>query len=81
MWSLGATLELDDRAKMEEHMRSLKCLDLPSVPEGSNETIFEFVVNDSGNTFDFFCLCQYLFQHPSIHRSFFQRPFNIDNVK
>lgn len=48
MWSAGALLELDDRAKMEEHMRSLKCLDLPPVPAGSNETIFEYVVNDNG---------------------------------
>jgi len=48
MWSAGALLELDDRSKMEEHMRSLKCLDLPPVSEGSNETIFEYVVNDSG---------------------------------
>eukprot|EP00111_Clytia_hemisphaerica_P005698 TCONS_00016530-protein len=49
MWSAGALLELDDRAKMEEHMRSLKCLDLPPVPAGSNETIFEYVVNDNGD--------------------------------
>lgn len=48
MWSAGALLELDDRAKMEEHMRTEKCLDLPKIPDGSNETIFEYVVNDAG---------------------------------
>lgn len=48
MWSTGALLELDDRVKMEEHMRATKSLDLPAIPEGSNETIFEFVVNDAG---------------------------------
>ena len=57
MWSAGALLELDDRAKMEEHMRSLKCLDLPPVPAGSNETIFEYVVNDNGMlNIDLVCL-------------------------
>lgn len=50
MWSLGALLELDDRAKMEHFMRDNFELDLPSVDEQSNETIFEFLVNDSGKT-------------------------------
>ena len=48
MWSTGALLELDDRVKMEEHMRGTKCLDLPTTSEGSSETIFEYLVDDSG---------------------------------
>ena len=47
MWSLGALLELEDRAKMEEFtMAHPSGLDLPPIKEG--ETIFEYVVDDHG---------------------------------
>lgn len=47
MWSLGALLELDDRAKMEEFLaKHQSALDLPPIKEG--ETIFEYVVDDHG---------------------------------
>lgn len=48
MWSIGAVLELDDRAKMEEFTKNNFELNLPSIAEGSNDTIFEFLVNDAG---------------------------------
>uniref|UniRef100_A0A8D3CSA0 Dynein heavy chain 5 axonemal n=1 Tax=Scophthalmus maximus TaxID=52904 RepID=A0A8D3CSA0_SCOMX len=43
MWSLGALLELEDRAKMEKHRSSL---DLPRTQD--DETIFEFTVSEQG---------------------------------
>lgn len=47
MWSLGALLELDDRAKMEEFLTNHQsALTLPPVKEG--ETIFEYVVDEHG---------------------------------
>ena len=46
MWSVGALLELQDRAKMEAYIVQLKQLDLPETNEG--ETIFEYVVDSSG---------------------------------
>jgi hypothetical protein len=47
MWSVGALLELEDRAKMEEFLLSHESkLDLPKFKEG--ETIFEYMVNESG---------------------------------
>ena len=48
MWSAGALLELDDRVKMEEYLRSCNCLDLPEITVGSQETIFEYVVDING---------------------------------
>ena len=48
MWSIGAVLELDDRARMEEFTKRNFELNLPSIAEGSNDTIFEFLVNDAG---------------------------------
>ncbi|XP_067868157.1 dynein axonemal heavy chain 5 isoform X2 [Heterodontus francisci] len=48
MWSIGALLELDDRAKMESFLRNHSApLELP-VTEGE-ETIFEFVVCADGH--------------------------------
>lgn len=47
MWSVGSLLELDDRAKMESFLSSQGNLNLPPVKE--NETIFEYLVDESGN--------------------------------
>ncbi|XP_047128116.1 dynein axonemal heavy chain 8 isoform X1 [Hydra vulgaris] len=49
MWSAGALLELDDRVKMEHYLRSCNCLDLPQITEGSQETIFEYVIDKNGD--------------------------------
>ncbi|MBN3299228.1 DYH5 protein, partial [Amia calva] len=47
MWSIGALLELEDRAKMEAFLRGHPAsLQLPATQ--AEETIFEFVVNESG---------------------------------
>ncbi|XP_006824996.1 dynein axonemal heavy chain 8-like, partial [Saccoglossus kowalevskii] len=49
MWSLGALLELEDRAKMENFIVNHESvLDLPKIDPGSGHTIFEFVVNSKG---------------------------------
>lgn len=55
MWSLGALLELDDRAKMEEFARGNFELDLPPIAEESADTIFEFLVNETGSFSAQFC--------------------------
>nr|QWY73219.1 dynein heavy chain 5 [Hofstenia miamia] len=47
MWSLGAVLELDDRAKMQEWLKKEGGdLDFPAI--SGEETIFEYFVNTSG---------------------------------
>nr|XP_039256499.1 dynein heavy chain 5, axonemal-like [Styela clava] len=47
MWSLGSLLELDDRAKIEAFLNEHEAK-LPIPPVKDDETIFEYVVNDSG---------------------------------
>eukprot|EP00050_Salpingoeca_kvevrii_P002276 m.190165 g.190165 ORF g.190165 m.190165 type:complete len:4578 (-) comp10576_c0_seq1:102-13835(-) len=49
MWSLGAVLELDDRAKLSEYLakHAIK-LDCPKIPAGSEDTCFDFLVGDDG---------------------------------
>ncbi|XP_072536415.1 dynein axonemal heavy chain 5 isoform X2 [Salminus brasiliensis] len=47
MWSVGALLELEDRSKMEMFLKNHPAsLDLPNTQE--DQTIFEFVVNETG---------------------------------
>ncbi|XP_032892362.1 dynein heavy chain 5, axonemal-like [Amblyraja radiata] len=52
MWSIGATLELDDRRKMEYWLRnhaSIK-LDMPEMSYlGDEETMFDYLVDPNGN--------------------------------
>ncbi|XP_046493196.1 dynein axonemal heavy chain 8 [Neodiprion pinetum] len=49
MWSLGAVLELDDRAALEEFLvlHESKC-DWPKCMEKEDETIFEYLVSEKG---------------------------------
>nr|XP_009683066.1 PREDICTED: dynein heavy chain 5, axonemal [Struthio camelus australis] len=50
MWSVGALLELEDRCKMEHWLRNhvtIK-LDLPCIPEGSEDTVFDYYVASDG---------------------------------
>jgi len=47
MWSLGALLELEDRARLQEKMFTLSDLSLPQLTEG--ESIFNFLVDNDGN--------------------------------
>jgi dynein heavy chain len=47
MWSIGALLELDDRARLEEFLKGHESsLLLPPIAEG--ETIFEYVPAENG---------------------------------
>eukprot|EP01135_Chromosphaera_perkinsii_P010177 Nk52_evm43s2039 gene=Nk52_evmTU43s2039 len=49
MWSVGALLETEDRLKFQEHARSQgDKLDLPAIPADSEDTIYDFVVSDTG---------------------------------
>ena len=50
MWSIGAFLELDDRAKMEEFLRKHETirLDLPKLQNDTEGSMFDFYVDDKG---------------------------------
>ena len=51
MWSIGAFLELDDRAKLEEFIRKQEDirLDLPVIPSDSDSTMFDYYVDNQGD--------------------------------
>lgn len=72
MWSVGALLELDDRAKMEEFTRANFELDLPPIAEGSQDTIFEFLVNEAGS-----CYVLYFYLRCIIRRETLGREENL----
>ncbi|KAM6102183.1 dynein axonemal heavy chain 5 isoform 6-T6 [Theristicus caerulescens] len=50
MWSVGALLEVEDRCKMEHWLRNHATikLDLPCIPEGSEDTMFDYYVASDG---------------------------------
>ncbi|KFQ30560.1 Dynein heavy chain 5, axonemal, partial [Mesitornis unicolor] len=50
MWSVGALLELGDRCKMEHWLRNHAKirLDLPCIPEDSEDTMFDYYVASDG---------------------------------
>ncbi|XP_058868792.1 dynein axonemal heavy chain 5 isoform X2 [Acipenser ruthenus] len=50
MWSVGAVLELEDRRKLENWLRDHETiqLDLPNIPVGSEDTMFDYHVTSDG---------------------------------
>ena len=50
MWSIGAFLELEDRAKLESFLRSNDKIRhaLPTLQPDSDQTMFDFFVDDDG---------------------------------
>lgn len=68
MWSLGALLELDDRAKMEEFMLKHDCgLNFP--PTKEDETIFEYLVDEKGKHYNVANLYDQVPAHYVFYRS------------
>ena len=55
MWSIGALLELEDRDKLQEFMTNNEefTLNLPALTPGSEETIFDYYVDNEGEKFNF----------------------------
>lgn len=50
IWSIGAFLEKDDRVKLDAYLsHHFSHLALPEREEGSEETVFDFVVGNEGN--------------------------------
>ena len=56
MWSIGAFLEVDDRIKMEQWLRTSPDinLDLPDIPEESESTMFDYLVAADGQSYSYF---------------------------
>ncbi|XP_038654873.1 dynein heavy chain 8, axonemal-like isoform X2 [Scyliorhinus canicula] len=49
MWSIGALLELESRTKLEQFLQNHSSkLSLPAIPPESNQTMFEYLVNQKG---------------------------------
>ncbi|KAF5396632.1 hypothetical protein PHET_09516 [Paragonimus heterotremus] len=51
MWSIGALLEEDDRAKFEAYIRQHETirLDLPPIDANTSDSMFDFLVSDNGD--------------------------------
>uniref|UniRef100_A0A4W3JTT1 Dynein axonemal heavy chain 8 n=1 Tax=Callorhinchus milii TaxID=7868 RepID=A0A4W3JTT1_CALMI len=83
MWSLGALLELEDRAKLENFLRNhTSHLDLPLISEGSNQTIFEFLVNPQGEWDHWNTLVlEYIYPTDSVPEYSSILVPNVDNVR
>ena len=79
MWSVGALLELQDRAKMEAFMVELNQLDLPKTNDG--ETIFEYAVDSKGEWAHWSTRVQeYIYPHDSVPEYASILVPNVDNV-
>ncbi|XP_027537399.1 dynein heavy chain 5, axonemal isoform X11 [Neopelma chrysocephalum] len=84
MWSVGALLELEDRCKMEYWLRNHATikLDLPCIPEGSEDTMFDYYVASDGkwrhwNT----CVEEYVYPSSGMPEYGSILVPNVDNVR
>ncbi|XP_010139316.1 PREDICTED: dynein heavy chain 5, axonemal-like, partial [Buceros rhinoceros silvestris] len=84
MWSVGALLELEDRCKMEHWLRNHATikLDLPSIPEGSEDTMFDYYVASDGNWVHWnTCVEEYVYPSSSTPEYSSILVPNVDNVR
>ncbi|XP_070603204.1 dynein axonemal heavy chain 5 isoform X1 [Erythrolamprus reginae] len=84
MWSVGALLELEDRWKLEHWLRSHETinLDLPNIPEGSEDTMFDYYVTNDGNWMHWnTCVEEYVYPTNSTPEYGSILVPNVDNVR
>ncbi|XP_069469880.1 dynein axonemal heavy chain 5 [Ambystoma mexicanum] len=84
MWSIGALLELDDRLKMEHWLRTQERvpLDLPHVPPGTEDTMFDYYVTPEGTWMHWStCVEAYVYPTDSIPEYGSILVPNVDNVR
>ncbi|XP_078247829.1 dynein axonemal heavy chain 5 isoform X3 [Pogona vitticeps] len=84
MWSIGALLELEDRRKMENWLRGHETikLDLPTIPEGSEDTMFDYYVTSDGKWMHWnTCVEEYVYPGSSTPEYGSILVPNVDNVR
>ncbi|CAI5780204.1 dynein heavy chain 5, axonemal [Podarcis lilfordi] len=84
MWSVGALLELEDRCKMEHWLRNHETikLDLPNIPEGSEDTMFDYYVTNDGKWMHWnTCIDEYVYPTNSTPEYGSILVPNVDNVR
>ncbi|XP_048363840.1 dynein axonemal heavy chain 5 [Sphaerodactylus townsendi] len=84
MWSIGALLELEDRHKMENWLRGHETikLDLPDIPEGSEDTMFDYYVAGDGKWMHWnTCMEEYVYPTDSTPEYGSILVPNVDNVR
>nr|XP_033785734.1 dynein heavy chain 5, axonemal isoform X1 [Geotrypetes seraphini] len=84
MWSIGALLELNDRNKMEQWLRSHETvkLDLPKIPAGSEDTMFDYYVTSDGKWMHWStCVEEYIYPADSTPEYGSILVPNVDNVR
>uniref|UniRef100_A0A8D0GPG5 Dynein axonemal heavy chain 5 n=1 Tax=Sphenodon punctatus TaxID=8508 RepID=A0A8D0GPG5_SPHPU len=84
MWSVGALLELEDRRKMEHWLRNHETikLDLPHIPAGSEDTMFDFYVTTDGKWMHWnTCVEEYVYPANSTPEYGSILVPNVDNVR
>lgn len=86
MWSIGAFLELDDRAKLETFMRTSDefNLDMPEISDGSDEAMFDYFVDFSNEgKWEHWNKKVVAYDYPSDHTPEYSSILvpNVDNVR
>ncbi|KAH0618009.1 hypothetical protein JD844_016916 [Phrynosoma platyrhinos] len=84
MWSIGALLELEDRRKMEHWLRGHETirLDLPNIPETSEDTMFDYYVTNDGKWMHWnTCVEEYAYPSNSTPEYGSILVPNVDNVR
>lgn len=80
MWSVGALLELESRDKLEAFLRNhASKLDLPKIPKGTNQTMYEFYVTDYGKHSDLYLKWNDIFlngKNTNFHKLFYGEVLN-----
>ena len=87
MWSVGAFLELDDRARLQQYIATgtdkTFQLDTPQLPPGSEETMFDYFVHDKTGAWTHWSTVVTEYVYPKDHDPEYASILvpNVDNVR
>jgi len=83
MWSIGAYLELDDRSRLQEFLKTNFQLDMPNLSSNPEDTIFDYFVHEKSGVWKHWNSVVTEYVYPKDHDPEYATILvpNVDNIR